>query len=71
MKLLSSLVSFSELKNRQNELRCRLEPQTLLLCRRHPWVLNSGSRLSGRNGKSLVDAEEDWAFLWTSPRDLS
>jgi hypothetical protein len=34
MRLLSGLVSFSELKNLQNELRCRLEPQTVLLCRR-------------------------------------
>jgi hypothetical protein len=33
-------ISHGDLKNLQNELQCRLESQTLLLCRRHPRVLN-------------------------------
>ncbi|MEY2603442.1 MAG: hypothetical protein QOH31_1216 [Verrucomicrobiota bacterium] len=45
MRLLSYLVSFSELKNLQNELRCRLEPQTVLLCRRPSVGVEQGSPL--------------------------
>jgi hypothetical protein len=59
MRLLSGLVSFSELKNLQNELRCRLEPQTVLLCRRpsvgvEQWIPLEREKWSCTPGDSIL-----------------
>jgi hypothetical protein len=58
MWLLSGLVSFSELKNLQNELRSRLEPQTVLLCRKpsvgvEQWILLEPENWSYTPGDSI------------------
>src|SRR5258708_39916629 len=59
MRLLIGLVSFSELKNLQNELRCRLEPQTVLLCRRpsggvEQWIPLERAKWSCTPGDSIL-----------------